>query len=311
MVSPLLRRPLTIPALKQKPLQQKLDRLYTEINTPEFILKDPVKFPHRYKAGPDREIAAFLAATIAWGRRDLILKSTEKMFALMGPSPYKYVMEGNYRKLGGSSLRSGSRGACIHRTFFESDLRYFCKGFKVCYAKYGSLEALFASTENVWEGISLFRETMAAANCSSVNRSSTNCASGNTDRYTKHIANPEANSACKRLHLALRWLVRREGPVDLGLWKSLSPSSLFIPLDLHVGRTARRLGLLERKTNDKKAVISLTEKLREFCPEDPVKYDLALFGYSAENLEYSKNLSLSKLQRPYMHRNPESYRYIK
>ena len=99
--------------------------------------------------------------------------------------------------------------------------------------------------------------------------------------YTKHIANPDANSACKRLNLALRWLVRREGPVDLGLWKKLSPSSLFIPLDLHVGRAARQLGLLEegRKTNDKKAVITLTEKLKEFCPDDPVKYDLALFGY--------------------------------
>ena len=202
------------------------------------------------------EITAFLAAAIAWGRRELILKSAEKMFALMGKSPYAFVMEGDYRKL---------KDNCVHRTFFERDLLYFCRGFRACYAKYNSLEALFASAGDPWEGISLFRETMAG---------------GNSGIFTKHIANPAAGSACKRLHLALRWLVRREGPVDLGLWKRISPSALYIPLDLHVGRTARQMGLLERKSNDRKAVISLTEKLRAFCPEDPVKYDLALFGVS-------------------------------
>lgn len=201
------------------------------------------------------------------------------MFALFGPSPYAFVMEGDYRflppspsrnKLSGRKAEKRSRGICIHRTFFEDDLLYFCKGFKACYAKYGSLETLFASAGDLWEGISLFRETMAAGNSGR----------GKPASYTKHIANPAAGSACKRLYLALRWLVRREGPVDLGLWKTISPSSLFIPLDIHVGRTARFLGLLQRRTNDKKAVILLTEKLKELNPEDPVKYDLALFGYS-------------------------------
>jgi uncharacterized protein (TIGR02757 family) len=191
------------------------------------------------------------------------------MFALMGPSPYAFVMEGNYRNL---------KDLSIHRTFFESDLLYFCKGFKACYTKYGSLEKLFAAGRDIWEGISFFREAMAGGN----RRLAKQDAYTKQDTYTKHIANPEANSACKRLNLALRWLVRQEGPVDLGQWKSISPASLFIPLDLHVGRSARQLGLLEsgRKANDKKAVIAITEKLRELCPEDPVKYDLALFGYS-------------------------------
>ena len=265
-------------------LKNRLDHLYREINRPEFIARDPVKFPHRYADKPDREIAAFLAATIAWGRRDLILKSAERMFALLGPSPHAFVMKGDFRKLvhGGSrescirpsvpGTRGNDylhrpRGLCIHRTFFEEDLLYFCRGLKNCYVQCESLEALFASAENIWEGIALFRETMAG---------------GNDGRFSKHLANPHANSACKRLHLALRWLVRREGPVDLGLWESISTSSLFIPLDVHVGRTARDLGLLEpgRKANDKKAVIALTETLKDFCPEDPVKYDLALFGYS-------------------------------
>ena len=243
-------------------LKYQLDQLYLEINKPEFIRDDPVKIPHRYKARQDKEIAAFLTATIAWGRRDLILRSAEKIFAIMGPSPYAFVMEGNYRKL-------KDRGGSLHRTFFEGDLLYFCRGFRACYTQYGSLEALFAATGDVWEGISLFRETMAK---------------GNKGRYTKHIANPATGSACKRLNLALRWLVRREGPVDLGLWKAISPSSLFIPLDLHVGRMARQLGLLERRANDRKAVFALTEKLREFCPEDPCKYDLALFGYSVDKM---------------------------
>ena len=182
----------------------------------------------------------------------------------MGPSPHAFVMKGDFGKL---SSGGSSRGVSLHRTFFEDDLRYFCWGLRECYVQYGSLEKLFARAPDIWEGINLFRETMAG---------------GNRGGYSKHIANPLSGSACKRINLALRWLVRREGPVDLGLWKSVSPSSLFIPLDLHVGRAARDLGLLDsgRAANDKKAVISLTEKLRSFCPEDPVKYDFALFGVS-------------------------------
>ena len=269
------RRP-TIPGPKKlknpDDLKNRLDQLYIEINKPEFIPHDPVQFPHRYRKKADIEIAAFLAASIAWGKRDLILKSAEKMFALMGKSPYDFVMKGDYRKANasGSSSGSGKRGFCIHRTFFQDDFIYYCNGLKDCYAKFGSLEALFASAGGIWEGLSLFRETIAEGNLDPAKQP---C-------YSKHISGPESGSACKRLNLALRWLVRREGPVDLGIWKKISPASLFIPLDLHAGRTARHLGLLERKANDKKAVISLTEKLRDFCPEDPAKYDFALFGYS-------------------------------
>jgi uncharacterized protein (TIGR02757 family) len=209
------------------------------------------------------------------------------MFSLLRGGPFAFVMEGNYRKL--RDRRDRPSGSCIHRTFFEDDLKYFCRGFRACYKEYGSLEALFSSAmipqrppENspavspepaansgIWEGIALFRETMAR---------------GNGGLYTKHIADPYSSSPCKRLFLSLRWLVRREGPVDLGLWKSVSPASLYIPLDLHVGRVARRIGLLDpaRQANDRKAAVALTEKLREFSPEDPVRYDLALFGWGLE-----------------------------
>jgi uncharacterized protein (TIGR02757 family) len=245
--------------------KKELDAWYKKVNRPEFIFTDPVQFPRRYMGAADSrdvEIAAFLAAVIAWGRRENIIRSAEGLFARMTPGPAAFVMSGNYRKL---------KDRCIHRTFFEADLAYFCRGLGRCYKEYGSLESLFAQAlespgGTVWDGIALFREAMAA---------------GNGGRYTKHIANPAARSACKRINLALRWLVRREGPVDLGLWKTVPPAALAIPLDLHVGRTARRLGLLERKTDDRKAVEELTAKLRGFCPEDPVKYDLALFGMGA------------------------------
>ncbi|MDR1419381.1 MAG: TIGR02757 family protein [Treponema sp.] len=245
-------------------LGDTLDAWYVRVNRPEFVSSDPVQFPRRFTAPGDIETAAFLAAAIAWGRRDLILRSAERMFALMGKSPHDYVMSGGWKKLS---------GRVVHRTFFEGDLKYYCRGLRACYETYGSLEALFAGPEDargggageageIWRGMSRFRDTAAAAN-------------GGV--FSKHIADPSGRSACKRLNLALRWLVRKDA-VDMGLWKAVSPASLYIPLDLHTGRTARRLGLLERKTSDRKAVQELTARLREFSPEDPVKYDFALFG---------------------------------
>jgi len=247
--------------MADKSLAKELDNWYEKICKPDFIALDPVQFPRMYSKREDMEIAAFLSATIAWGRRDLILRSAKRMFTLMGQSPYEHVMSGDFKKLKNNN---------IHRTFFEDDLKYFCRGFNHCYAKYGSLENLFAeSHSDVWKGFYTLREEMAGAN---------------RGQYSKHLADPGADSengsACKRLNLALRWLVRK-GPVDLGLWKKIKPEALYIPLDVHVARTARKLGLLERKSNDKKAVITLTEKLREYCPQDPVKYDFALFGIGA------------------------------
>jgi uncharacterized protein (TIGR02757 family) len=221
-------------------------------------------------------------SAIAWGRRDLILRSAEKLFALTGGEPYVFVMSADTRRL---------RGGSIHRTFFEKDLAYFCRGLKHCYQTFGNLETLFLAGlgaagpfpgkntkkngavetlpfPKIWNALALFRETMAA---------------GNGGAYSKHIADPASMSACKRLNLSLRWLVRREGPVDLGLWTRISPAELCIPLDLHVGRVARRTGLLDpaRAANDRKAVFTLTARLREFSPEDPARYDLALFGWGA------------------------------
>ncbi len=243
-------------------IKDYLEKLVAKNNTEAFIKDDPVQFPHRYSDIHDIEIVSFLVATIAWGNRKMILNNANKMLDIMGKSPYDYVMSGGFEKLEDSK--------CVHRTFFGRDLKYYCKGIQHIYNQLVScsLENVFYNEEHdVWRGIENFRNLMAEAN-------------GVT---SKHISNPccEApmkGSACKRLHMALRWLVRNDGIVDLGVWKRLSPKDLMIPLDVHVARVSRELGLLDRKSNDRMAVEILTEHLREFDAEDPVKYDFALFG---------------------------------
>ena len=258
---------------KMNNIKDYLEKLVAKNNTEAFIKDDPVQFPHRYSDIHDIEIVSFLVATIAWGNRKMILNNANKMLDIMGKSPYDYVMSGGWEKLEDSK--------CVHRTFFGRDLKYYCKGMKAlyevprnlnevprCARNDSSLEDVFYNEEHdVWRGIENFRNLMAEAN-------------GVT---SKHISNPfcEApmkGSACKRLHMALRWLVRNDGIVDLGVWKRLSPKDLMIPLDVHVARVSRELGLLDRKSNDRMAVEILTEHLREFDAEDPVKYDFALFG---------------------------------
>jgi len=235
-------------------LKDFLDEWVYKINVPAYIETDPVQFPLKYSHLLDKEVAAFLTATITWGNRKMILNSATRMFAAMGVSPYDFIMSEGYKKLGAGN---------IHRTFFEQDLYYMCRGLRSCYLNQASLENVFGGKPNLWTGIECFRSNLAQAN---------------DGIFSKHVSNPTANSACKRLHLALRWLVRNDGIVDLGIWSTISPSELYIPLDVHVGRVSRKLGMLNRNQNDKKAVESLTEVLREFCPEDPVKYDYALFG---------------------------------
>lgn len=251
-------------------IKEYLDELVAKNNTEAFIKDDPVQFPHRYSNLRDIEIVSFLVATIAWGNRKMILNSANKMLDIMGKSPYDYVMSGGFEKL--------EDGKCIHRTFFGRDLRYYCKGFQALYEGGShpcgvrndspSLEGVFYNEEHdVWRGIEDFRNLIAKANgCSSKHISNPCC------------AEPKKGSACKRLHMALRWLVRDDGIVDLGVWKQLKPKDLMIPLDVHVARVSRELGLIDRKSNDRQTVELLTAKLREFDALDPVKYDFALFG---------------------------------
>ena len=243
-------------------IKDYLEELVEKNNTGEFVKDDPVQFPRRYSDLKDIEIVSFLVATIAWGNRKMILNNANKMLEMMGRSPYDYVMSGGWEKL--------DDGKCVHRTFFGRDLKYYCRGFRGIrgFRGFSGLEDVFYNEEHdVWRGTQNFRDLMAEAN-------------GAT---SKHISNPcceapKKGSACKRLHMALRWLVRDDGIVDLGVWKKLKPKDLMIPLDVHVARVSRELGLIDRKSNDRTTVEMLTAKLREFDAEDPVKYDFALFG---------------------------------
>lgn len=241
-------------------LRAVLDDKLARYNCKEFIKDDPISFPHSFTRREDVEIAALLASVIAWGNRKMILSSGRKMlYDIMHSAPYDYVMSSEWETLDDAMN--------IHRTFFVRDFKYICRGLKSIYKKYGTMENLFRGC-TVWEGIENLRNELAAVNGGA---------------STRHISNPVAQkgkpaSACKRMHMMLRWLCRKDGVVDLGVWNAVSPAELMIPLDVHVARTARLLGIITRKQNDRRTVEELTAQLRKLSPDDPVKYDFALFG---------------------------------
>lgn len=247
-------------------LQQLLDTLAAKYNAPEFFLEDPIQFPKRYSDKRDIEISAFATSVISWGRRPMILRNAEKMDAIMWHQPYHFVMEGDIDAIGEGN---------IHRTFFGRHLRYLLRGLREIYTRYGSLEDFASATGAV------ATEAPAWAIAEAMNKvfADTDAAcKAPLDGPSRCLPDKADASALKRFNMALRWLVRNDGIVDLGVWEALKPSQLFIPLDVHSARTARSLGLLQRKQNDRRAAVELTEALRRFRPEDPTVYDFALFG---------------------------------
>lgn len=242
-------------------MKSLLDREAASFNTPEFIDADPVQFPRMFTDKRDIEIAALLASTIAWGNRTMICRSANKMFGLMDWQPYNYVMDRGYEE-----LPEGN----IHRTFFNKNLRHYLRGLNAIYTAYGDLEGLAADVRKAHTGPALPWEIAARINLE------LNSANGCDDCRCLPIGLDK--SALKRFNMALRWLVRKDGIVDMGVWDVMSPAELYIPLDVHVGNVSRGLGLLDRRGNDRRAVEELTSTLRQMCPEDPVKYDYALFG---------------------------------
>ena len=254
-------------------LKELLDEKAAQYNTPAFIANDPISFPRSFSRKEDIEIVSLLASIIAWGNRKMILRSGNRMFhEIMHSAPYEFVMGGEWESLDDRQN--------VHRTFFVSDLKYICRGLRAIFMRYGSTEPLFVGC-TTWEGIERLRNELAAAN------------GGAT---TKHISNPvtakgKPGSACKRMHMMLRWLCRKDGVVDLGIWDAVSPSQLMIPIDVHVARTARNLGLVARRQNDRRTVEELTERLREFSPDDPVRYDFALFGIGESGEGFMDNIT--------------------
>ena len=244
---------------------QQLELLLNEeavrYNRPEVIEADPVQFPRRFSDKRDIEIVSLLASTIAWGNRTMICRSAEKMLSLMENQPFNYVMDRGYEELPDGN---------IHRTFFAANFRHYLRGLHSIYQRYGSLED-FAKAERVGDEVA-----PAWALAAAINRELALANDGRSDCRCLPLGLDK--SALKRFNMALRWLVRRDGIVDMGVWNVITPAQLFIPLDVHVGNVSRSLGLLERKANDRLAVEQLTSALRQFRPDDPVYYDFALFG---------------------------------
>ena len=242
-------------------LKAFLDEKVAQYNHPRFITEDPIQIPHRFRLKEDIEISAFLTATLSWGNRKSIIQSATRLMQLMDESPYDFVM--NHRE---PDLRR--MNSFVHRTFNSEDAVAFIQALKHIYETYGGLEQHFSGygqESHLQKAISELKSRFFEV--------------PHLKRSEKHVSDPLKGSAAKRLNMFLRWMVRdNSSGVDFGLWSSLSPAQLSCPLDVHSGNVARKLGLLQRKQNDAKAVFELDAALRALDPEDPVKYDFALFG---------------------------------
>ncbi|RED97501.1 TIGR02757 family protein [Marinoscillum furvescens] len=258
--------------MNQSELKDFLDAKVKQYNQPGFIEHDPVSIPHGYTKPQDIEISGFIAAVLAWGQRKTIISKCVEFFRMMDNDPHAFIL--NHTE---SDLKPFVNFK--HRTFNGTDARYFISLFRYHYERFSSLEEAFVH----------------AADTSSVDVESHLVSFYNyffslpdyPPRTRKHVSSPAKNSACKRLVMFLRWMVRADDcGVDFGLWKRIEPGQLVCPCDLHVDRVARKLGLITRKQTDWKTAQELTANLRKLDPEDPVKYDFALFGLGVEEKFY-------------------------
>ncbi len=252
--------------LKHAELKDLLDSAYERYARPEFITDDPIHIPRSFSKRADAETIGFLTATIAWGQRVTIISNAKKLVSLMDKAPFDFVMNATEADL--SRL-----DRFVHRTFNGIDARHFMRGLKHLYVEHGGIENAFLDNGETGGMVSTIGRFKARF-FEPVHQA----------RTRKHVADPSKGSNAKRINMYLRWMVRPDDRgVDLGLWKRIPASALHVPLDVHTGRVARELGLLKRTQDDWKSVVELTEKLREFDPLDPVKYDIALFGIGVDH----------------------------
>jgi uncharacterized protein (TIGR02757 family) len=251
-------------------LQGLLERFHDKYNQRGFIEDDPVSIPHSYTKLQDREIMGFFAAVFAWGLRITTINKCRELSTLMDDDPHAFITGHKPRDL---RRMEGFR----HRTFNSTDLLYFIAFFRWFYSGHQSLEEAFTGSlekntpVSMRDALGNFHQLFFSLEFA-------------PQRTHKHVANAWRNASCKRLNMFLRWMVRRDDRgVDLGLWKRIPPSALMCPLDVHVERSARLLGLVERRQRDWKTVEELTASLRRIDPTDPVRFDFALFGMGMEN----------------------------
>lgn len=247
--------------MQQEELKEFLEEKVKQYNTQEFIETDPVQIPHLFSKKEDIEIAGFLAATISWGKRAMIIKNCLQMMDLLDNSPYDFVMNHNSKDL--EKLADFK-----HRTFNGIDFQFFISSLQNIYQNHGGLETVFSNHKqgnSLQPAIHQFKKVFFEI--------------PHPARTTKHVSDPLKGSAAKRIHMFLRWMVRQDQlGVDLGIWKTIPTAALSCPLDVHTGNVGRKLGLITRKQNDAKTLLELDTNLRKLDPVDPVKYDFALFG---------------------------------
>lgn len=249
--------------LRLKPFLDKMVEKYNQIG---FIENDPVSIPHRFSKKQDIEIAAFFAAILAWGQRKTIISKCRQLMDMMDDAPHDFILNHTAKNIRHMNVFK-------HRTFNTEDLHYFLAFLKHHYQQYDSLEDAFIPAN--------FNGEMKAALAyfNSYFFSLTDY----PQRTQKHIATPARKSACKRLNMYLRWMVRKDdNGVDFGLWTTLQPHQLICPIDVHVNRVANELGIICCKNADWQTAVELTNKLKVLDSEDPVKYDFALFGIGVE-----------------------------
>jgi uncharacterized protein (TIGR02757 family) len=258
-------------SLRKEALHHWLEDRVTQYNHPYFIEHDPISVPHRYTALPDIEIAGFFTAIMSWGLRRTIISKSLELMSLMDNSPFDFVK--NHQPPERKRFTSFK-----HRTLQPDDVIYLVEILQQYYQQHDSLEDAFSkhlsgADADTYKALAGFHHILFDQ-------------PDVMERTRKHISTPERKSSCKRLNMYLRWMVRQDDRgVDFGLWKRIKSSQLIIPLDVHVGRVARSVGLLERTQNDWQAAKELTMRLRDFDREDPVKYDFALFGEGVLNNE--------------------------
>ncbi len=249
----------------QTALKNYLDALSILHNQADFVVDDPIQIPHRFTKKQDIEITAFWTSMLAWGQRKTIIAKATDLFERMDNAPHDFICH--------HSEMDRKRFANFkHRTFQPDDTLVFLAILQKHYLAQESLETAFSASMTT-------EDTTIEAGLIGFNRYFFADLPPELNRTRKHLASPASGSACKRLCMFLRWMVRKdENGVDFGLWNAISPAQLVLPLDVHVERQARKLQLLTRPKTDWRAALELTEKLRVFCPEDPAKYDFALFG---------------------------------
>lgn len=249
-----------------KDLKAFLDEKVERFNQPSFITLDPVSIPHLFTKKQDIEIAGLMAAVLAWGQRATIIRKCSELMQWMDNAPHEFVLHHRERDLKRfQEFR--------HRTFNGTDALYFIEALKSIYREHASLEDVFAvpsGNATVEQGLINFHHRFFSLE-------------NHPHRTRKHLPTPERKSTCKRINMYLRWMVRRDSNgVDFGLWRTISPAQLVCPCDVHVDRVARKLKLIKRKQTDWLTALELTDNLRKLDPNDPVKYDFALFGLGIE-----------------------------